>query len=98
MALSAVRFLRLPVYLSNTYWPGLMFIRTYLLMIRRSRVNKQFAEKLIEEVLPIACKENIISCDGGGGALGHPKVYINLVSQYQPSSCIISVCMDISSN
>ncbi|RTG90975.1 uncharacterized protein DC041_0003331 [Schistosoma bovis] len=58
MALSAVRFLRLPVYLSNTYWPGLMFIRTYLLMIRRSRVNKQFAEKLIEEVLPIACKEN----------------------------------------
>lgn len=22
----------------------------------------------------------IVSCDGGGGALGHPKVYINLVS------------------
>ncbi|VDP46892.1 unnamed protein product [Schistosoma margrebowiei] len=62
-------------------------------------VNKQFAEKLIAEVPPIACKENIISCDGGGGALGHPKVYINLVSQYQLlSGCIISVCMDISSN
>lgn len=24
--------------------------------------------------------ERVISCDGGGGALGHPKVYINLVS------------------
>nr|CAH8876030.1 unnamed protein product [Trichobilharzia regenti] len=41
-------------------------------------VNKQFAEKLIAEVPPIASKEHIVSCDGGGGALGHPKVYINL--------------------
>lgn len=23
--------------------------------------------------------QNITSCDGGGGALGHPKIYINLV-------------------
>ncbi|XP_018654261.1 hypothetical protein Smp_171900 [Schistosoma mansoni] len=78
MALNGVKFLRLPIYLSNPHWPGLVFIRTYLLMIRRFRVNKQFAEKLIAEVPPIACKENITSCDGGGGALGHPKVYINL--------------------
>ncbi|VDO81708.1 unnamed protein product, partial [Schistosoma mattheei] len=43
---------------------------------------------MIAEVPPIACKENIISCDGGGGALGHPKVYINLVSQYQLSGYV----------
>jgi NADH dehydrogenase (ubiquinone) Fe-S protein 6 len=24
-------------------------------------------------------EERITHCDGGGGALGHPKVYINLV-------------------
>ncbi|KAA3671651.1 NADH dehydrogenase (ubiquinone) Fe-S protein 6, partial [Paragonimus westermani] len=45
-------------------------------------VNRQFAEKLIAEVPPIPCHEHIVSCDGGGGALGHPKVYINLVSNF----------------
>lgn len=28
----------------------------------------------------------IVSCDGGGGALGHPKVYLNLDSN-QPKAC-----------
>ncbi|KAI8872458.1 hypothetical protein GQ42DRAFT_104039, partial [Ramicandelaber brevisporus] len=23
-------------------------------------------------------EERVVACDGGGGALGHPKVYINL--------------------
>ncbi|KER29778.1 hypothetical protein T265_03687 [Opisthorchis viverrini] len=46
--------------------------------VERLEVNRQFAEKLIAEVPPIPCTEHIVSCDGGGGALGHPKVYINL--------------------
>ena len=25
--------------------------------------------------------DNIVSCDGGGGSLGHPTIYINLVKQ-----------------
>lgn len=27
-------------------------------------------------------EDRVVSCDGGGGALGHPKVYINLVIIY----------------
>ncbi|KAH8865875.1 putative NADH dehydrogenase [ubiquinone] iron-sulfur protein 6 [Schistosoma japonicum] len=46
--------------------------------LSKKLVNRQFAEKLISEVPPIASKEHVISCDGGSGALGHPKVYINL--------------------
>lgn len=43
------------------------------------QVNENFAIDLIAEQ-PVSEVENrIVSCDGGGGALGHPKVYINLV-------------------
>jgi NADH dehydrogenase (ubiquinone) Fe-S protein 6 len=42
-------------------------------------VNNNWAIKLIAEVPPKSCNESIVSCDGGGGPLGHPKVYINLV-------------------
>lgn len=43
-------------------------------------INEQYAIDLIAEVPPIACGTRVVSCDGGGGPLGHPKVYINLVS------------------
>jgi len=42
-------------------------------------VNKNFAIDLIAEQPVSEVESRIISCDGGGGALGHPKVYINLV-------------------
>ncbi|XP_012273054.1 NADH dehydrogenase [ubiquinone] iron-sulfur protein 6, mitochondrial [Orussus abietinus] len=41
-------------------------------------VNTNWAVKLIDEVPPSPAKARIVSCDGGGGPLGHPKVYINL--------------------
>ncbi|KYN22732.1 PREDICTED: NADH dehydrogenase [ubiquinone] iron-sulfur protein 6, mitochondrial [Trachymyrmex cornetzi] len=41
-------------------------------------VNKNWAIKLIDEVPPSPKKDRIVACDGGGGPLGHPKVYINL--------------------
>ncbi|XP_074645201.1 NADH dehydrogenase [ubiquinone] iron-sulfur protein 6, mitochondrial-like [Tubulanus polymorphus] len=41
-------------------------------------VNKNFAIDLIAEVPPKACTERVVHCDGGGGPLGHPKVFINL--------------------
>ena len=41
-------------------------------------MNTRFAIDLIAEVPPTSCKERIVSCDGGGGPLGHPKVFINL--------------------
>lgn len=42
-------------------------------------MNKNFAIDLIAEQPVSEVESRIISCDGGGGALGHPKVYINLV-------------------
>ncbi|XP_076636501.1 NADH dehydrogenase (ubiquinone) 13 kDa A subunit [Colletes latitarsis] len=45
---------------------------------RPKEVNDNWAIKLINEVPPEPRKERIVACDGGGGPLGHPKVYINL--------------------
>ncbi|XP_018308556.1 NADH dehydrogenase [ubiquinone] iron-sulfur protein 6, mitochondrial [Mycetomoellerius zeteki] len=45
---------------------------------RPKEVNKNWAIKLIDEVPPSPKKDRIVACDGGGGPLGHPKVYINL--------------------
>jgi len=48
-------------------------------MNRPKEVNKNWAIDLINEVAPSSQKDRIVACDGGGGPLGHPKVYINLV-------------------
>ncbi|KAH8865874.1 putative NADH dehydrogenase [ubiquinone] iron-sulfur protein 6, mitochondrial [Schistosoma japonicum] len=72
---SVVRFAlskKLIIHLTHT---RCTVLRVYFF---HEKVNRQFAEKLISEVPPIASKEHVISCDGGSGALGHPKVYINL--------------------
>ncbi|XP_076686673.1 NADH dehydrogenase (ubiquinone) 13 kDa A subunit [Andrena cerasifolii] len=45
---------------------------------RPKEVNNNWAIKLIAEVPPAATKDRIVACNGGGGPLGHPKVYINL--------------------
>ncbi|KAH0956041.1 hypothetical protein HN011_010199 [Eciton burchellii] len=47
-------------------------------MNRPKEVNKNWAIDLINEVAPSSQKDRIVACDGGGGPLGHPKVYINL--------------------
>ncbi|XP_033225303.1 NADH dehydrogenase [ubiquinone] iron-sulfur protein 6, mitochondrial [Belonocnema kinseyi] len=41
-------------------------------------VNPNWAIKLIEETPPTRTEDRVVACDGGGGPLGHPKVYINL--------------------
>lgn len=41
-------------------------------------MNEQFAVNLVDEEAPKVIKEGQYWCDGGSGALGHPKVYINL--------------------
>ncbi|XP_003372429.1 conserved hypothetical protein [Trichinella spiralis] len=41
-------------------------------------VNPNVAMELIAKVKPVASKERIVQCDGGGTALGHPRVFINL--------------------
>lgn len=44
------------------------------------QVNDKFAIDLVHEEPPTEVDGRNVWCDGGGGALGHPKVYINLVS------------------
>ncbi|XP_044538268.1 NADH dehydrogenase [ubiquinone] iron-sulfur protein 6, mitochondrial-like [Gracilinanus agilis] len=45
---------------------------------RQKEVNENFAIGLIAEQPECKVESPVISCNGGGGALGHPKVYINL--------------------
>lgn len=41
-------------------------------------MNERFAIDLVAEEPAVVVKGNHVWCDGGRGALGHPKVYINL--------------------
>ncbi|XP_037795133.1 NADH dehydrogenase [ubiquinone] iron-sulfur protein 6, mitochondrial-like [Penaeus monodon] len=42
------------------------------------QTNPRWSINLIKEVPPKAVNTRIVACDGGPGALGHPRVYINL--------------------
>ena len=37
----------------------------------------------------------VVSCDGGGGALGHPRVYINLDKAGEPNVCGYCNCSSL---
>eukprot|EP00090_Calanus_glacialis_P034194 TRINITY_DN5722_c0_g1_i6.p1 TRINITY_DN5722_c0_g1~~TRINITY_DN5722_c0_g1_i6.p1 ORF type:complete len:133 (-),score=31.08 TRINITY_DN5722_c0_g1_i6:104-472(-) len=52
----------------------------------KKEVNTQWAVDLIAAIPPTVVTKRVVSCDGGGGALGHPKIYINL-DQSGPQSC-----------
>ncbi|KTW29163.1 hypothetical protein T552_01120 [Pneumocystis carinii B80] len=44
------------------------------------------AIKLIENTPIRFSKQSVVSCNGGDGSLGHPKIYINL-NKNEPVSC-----------
>lgn len=50
--------------------------------IAPKQINPNIAQKLIAELPPIASDDRVVFCDGGHPALGHPRVYINLVSLF----------------
>ncbi|XP_036620111.1 NADH dehydrogenase [ubiquinone] iron-sulfur protein 6, mitochondrial-like [Trichosurus vulpecula] len=54
---------------------------------RQKEVNENFAIDLISEQPVSEVESRVISCDGGGGALGHPKVYINLDKETKTGTC-----------
>merc|ERR1712004_444604 len=54
---------------------------------QEKQVNPQWSQDLIQEVPIKMVATRLESCDGGGGALGHPRVYINL-DDGQPKACI----------
>lgn len=66
------------VYIDLNLLKSLNFC-TYQGFIFSFQVNENFAIDLIAEQPVSEVQSRIVSCDGGGGALGHPKVYINLV-------------------
>ena len=45
-------------------------------------MNPNVAQKLIAELPPVEVEQRVTFCDGGSGALGHPRVYINLVKNF----------------
>ncbi|XP_034513000.1 NADH dehydrogenase [ubiquinone] iron-sulfur protein 6, mitochondrial isoform X2 [Ailuropoda melanoleuca] len=51
------------------------------------QVNENFAIDLIAEQPVSEVGSRVITCDGGGGALGHPKVYINLDKETKTGTC-----------
>lgn len=54
----------------------------FILFVHFVQVNENFAINLVAEEPVSYVESRTVSCDGGGGALGHPKVYINLVNTY----------------
>ncbi|XP_034748592.1 NADH dehydrogenase [ubiquinone] iron-sulfur protein 6, mitochondrial [Etheostoma cragini] len=54
---------------------------------RQKEVNTNFAIKLVAEESVTDVQARVVSCDGGGGALGHPKVYINLDKDTKVGTC-----------
>ncbi|XP_032135035.1 NADH dehydrogenase [ubiquinone] iron-sulfur protein 6, mitochondrial [Sapajus apella] len=54
---------------------------------RQKEVNENFGIDLIAEQPVSEVETRVISCDGGGGALGHPKVYINLDKETKTGTC-----------
>ncbi|XP_065440227.1 NADH dehydrogenase [ubiquinone] iron-sulfur protein 6, mitochondrial isoform X1 [Chrysemys picta bellii] len=68
------------VYEENDY-------RKVRFVARQKEVNETFAIDLIAEQPVNKVESRVISCDGGGGALGHPKVYINLDKDTKTGTC-----------
>ncbi|XP_039592797.1 NADH dehydrogenase [ubiquinone] iron-sulfur protein 6, mitochondrial [Polypterus senegalus] len=54
---------------------------------RQKEVNENFAIDLVAEEPVKEVDSRVISCDGGGGALGHPRVYINLDKETKIGTC-----------
>ncbi|XP_075396974.1 NADH dehydrogenase [ubiquinone] iron-sulfur protein 6, mitochondrial [Tenrec ecaudatus] len=54
---------------------------------RQKEVNENFAIDLVAKQPVSEVESRVISCDGGGGALGHPRVYINLDKETKTGTC-----------
>ncbi|XP_075777635.1 NADH dehydrogenase [ubiquinone] iron-sulfur protein 6, mitochondrial [Pelodiscus sinensis] len=68
------------VYEENDY-------RKVRFVARHKEVNESFAIDLISEQPVNKVENRVVSCDGGGGARGHPKVYINLDKDTKTGTC-----------
>ena len=56
-------------------------------IVAPKQTNEKWAINLIKETPPVPVKGRIAVCEGGPSeALGHPKIYINLV-------CLFKICI-----
>ncbi|KAF4100249.1 NADH dehydrogenase [ubiquinone] iron-sulfur protein 6, mitochondrial [Onychostoma macrolepis] len=62
-------------------------VRRARFIVRQKEVNENFAINLVAEEPVTQIESRVVSCDGGGGALGHPKVYINLDKETKVGTC-----------
>ncbi len=62
-------------------------LRSARWMHHTKQVNPNWAADLIAKVPDIEVNTHVVACDGGGGALGHPRVFINLDGP-EPRECI----------
>ena len=58
---------------------SIFYIISYLITTFLFQVNPNFAIDLVAEDPIVICEKRSVFSDGGG-ALGHPRVFINLVS------------------
>ncbi|XP_033095704.1 NADH dehydrogenase [ubiquinone] iron-sulfur protein 6, mitochondrial-like [Anneissia japonica] len=61
-------------------------VRRARFISREKMVNENFAIDMIADEPPTEVDARHVWCNGGGGPLGHPKVYINLDPE-GPHSC-----------
>ncbi|XP_016141588.1 NADH dehydrogenase [ubiquinone] iron-sulfur protein 6, mitochondrial-like [Sinocyclocheilus grahami] len=54
---------------------------------RQKEVNENFAISLAAEEPVTYLESRVVSCDGGGGAIGHPRVYINQDKETKSGTC-----------
>ncbi|XP_068238007.1 NADH dehydrogenase [ubiquinone] iron-sulfur protein 6, mitochondrial [Palaemon carinicauda] len=74
-----------PTHTGQAYDPD--DIRNARFTLTPRQTNERWAIDLIKEVPPKGVDTRVVACDGGPGALGHPRVYINL-DQPGNHSCI----------
>uniref|UniRef100_A0A3Q0S869 NADH dehydrogenase [ubiquinone] iron-sulfur protein 6, mitochondrial n=1 Tax=Amphilophus citrinellus TaxID=61819 RepID=A0A3Q0S869_AMPCI len=87
LRLTAVSAHRYSAEVSGTGEPITHTGQVNVLCIVCVKVNKNFAIKLVAEEPVTDIEARVVSCDGGGGALGHPKVYINLDKDTKVGTC-----------
>merc|ERR1712061_331027 len=62
-------------------------IRSARFMHRTKQVNPAWSMDLAAKIPIIEVNTKVVACDGGGGALGHPRIFINLDGP-EPRECI----------
>ena len=70
-------------------WSKRAMLRNWLTMMGIAQPQPEAAISLIHKQPVRWIKTRTVSCDGGGGPLGHPKIFINVD---KPQICCCTYC------